>query len=277
MPVIVPVPGPTLGRCPTIRRVPDPRNPDEPTQISVAELERIAARGWRGTSERWLGDWLLRAGGGFTGRANSALVLGPPGRATDDALAEVSDFYAGHRLPVRFSVPQGVPGVDRLAGALHDRGFREGGPVLVMVASLATVLAACPPPPGVPAATLSDTPSAAWLVGYRYRGGAVPASGVAVLTNSDHAVFAEIAADGEQWAVGRGVVERGWLGVAAVTVAEHRRRSGVGSAALGDLARWAAPQGAHAVYLQVDAANEPAVALYQRRGFVTHHRYAYWA
>jgi len=257
--------------------VPDPLTRDEPTPISVAELERIAALGWRGTSERWLGEWLLRAGGGFTGRANSALVLGPPGRATDDALTVVSQFYAEHGLPVRFSVPESVPGADRLGPALHDRGFRAGPPVLVMVAPLATVLAACPPRPGVPTATLATAPSPAWLMGYRYRGGEVPASGVAVLTNADHAVFAEIAADDEQWAVGRGVVDRGWLGVAAVTVAEPRRRAGVGSALLGDLARWAAGRAAHAVYLQVDAANEAAVALYQRRGFVTHHRYAYWA
>jgi N-acetylglutamate synthase len=257
--------------------VPDPRTPDDPTHISVVELERIAALGWRGTSERWLGDWLLRAGGGFTGRANSTLVLGPPGRATDDALAEVSDYYAHFGLPVRFSVPDGVAGADRLAAALHDRGFRDSPPVLVMVAPLSTVLAACPPRPGVPTATLAGAPSPAWLLGYRYRGGDVPASGVAVLTNSEHAVFAEIAADDEQWAVGRGVVERGWLGVAAVTVAEQRRRAGVGSALLGDLARWAAGRNVHAVYLQVDAANEPAVGLYQRRGFATHHRYVYWA
>ena len=114
MPVILPVSGPLarpLAYHPSGVR---PTTPDEPTQISVIELERIAALGWRGTSERWVGEWLLRAGGGFTGRANSTLVLGPPGRAMDDALAEVSEFYTGHDLPVRFSVPEGVPGVDRL-------------------------------------------------------------------------------------------------------------------------------------------------------------------
>ena len=48
--------------------------------LDVAGLELLAARGWRGTEEARLGDWLLRAGGGFTGRANSALALGDPGR-----------------------------------------------------------------------------------------------------------------------------------------------------------------------------------------------------
>ena len=44
----------------------------------VAALERLAARSWRGLEEQRYGDWLLRAGGGFTGRANSVLVLGEP-------------------------------------------------------------------------------------------------------------------------------------------------------------------------------------------------------
>jgi N-acetylglutamate synthase len=47
--------------------------------LDVADLERLATRGWRGAEEAPLGEWLLRAGGGFTGRANSALVAGNPG------------------------------------------------------------------------------------------------------------------------------------------------------------------------------------------------------
>ncbi|HEX6526280.1 MAG TPA: hypothetical protein VF070_40645 [Streptosporangiaceae bacterium] len=43
-------------------------------EISIAELEEVAARGWRGAEEEWLGGWLLRAGAGFAGRANSALA-----------------------------------------------------------------------------------------------------------------------------------------------------------------------------------------------------------
>ena len=50
----------------------------------MLELERVAAAHWRGTEEEWLGEWLLRAADGFTGRANSALPLGDPGLPLDD-------------------------------------------------------------------------------------------------------------------------------------------------------------------------------------------------
>lgn len=46
--------------------------------ISISDLEEVAALGWRGTEEEQLGGWRLRAAGGFTGRANSALAVGDP-------------------------------------------------------------------------------------------------------------------------------------------------------------------------------------------------------
>ena len=47
-------------------------------EISIPDLERAAAAGWRGTEEASLGGWMLRAAAGFTGRANSALAIGDP-------------------------------------------------------------------------------------------------------------------------------------------------------------------------------------------------------
>jgi hypothetical protein len=54
--------------------------PPGPAQtISAQELERLMVDGWRPLELEQLGDWLLRASGGFTRRANSALALGDPG------------------------------------------------------------------------------------------------------------------------------------------------------------------------------------------------------
>ena len=71
----------------------------------MLELERMAAAHWRGTEEEWLGEWLLRAADGFTGRANSALPLGDPGLPLDEALDYVTGWYRARELTPMISVP----------------------------------------------------------------------------------------------------------------------------------------------------------------------------
>ena len=82
--------------------------------ISIDELERAAAPGWRGVEEEPLGGWLLRAAEGFTGRANSALAAGDPGMPVAEAAKRVTAWYrvqgpAGHdrrALSGRGAAPQ---------------------------------------------------------------------------------------------------------------------------------------------------------------------------
>lgn len=249
--------------------------------ISTLDLERIMARGWRGTSTAMMGDWLLRAGGGFTGRANSVLVLGSPGVELPTAMARVEAFYAEHGLPPLFQVPFVVgDGADageeplRISRMLQDTGWRAFNETTVLVASIKAAQRT------FPAAELgefrhADTPSAEWLAGYVYRGKPLPPGAAAVLTNADGPDFVSLHADGEQLGVARGILVDGWLGVTAVTVAEKHRRRGVGTALMGELIRCAAEAGAGHAYLQADSANTAALKMYRRGGFKEHHRYHY--
>ncbi|SDP31003.1 Acetyltransferase (GNAT) family protein [Nakamurella panacisegetis] len=244
---------------------------------TVLELESIAAHGWRGTTVRRLGGWLLRSGGGFTDRANSVLPIGSPGCDLDQALGVVRSFYAEQDRPARFQLPDDEPGspLAVLDGQLRDRGWSGYTSVAVMTAAVPDLLAACPPVPGLPAAEFSPTPTADWLDGYHYRGKPLPPNAVAVLVEADGPVFASVTDERGQAGVARGVITDGWLGVTAVTVDRARRRSGVGRHLMGELNRWAAANGAHSVYLQVDRENTAALALYDRLGFTEHHRYHY--
>ncbi|NEK57961.1 GNAT family N-acetyltransferase [Geodermatophilus sabuli] len=238
--------------------------------LDVADLEYLAARGWRGTEEADLGDWLLRAGGGFTGRANSALVVGDPGRPLPDAVEAVGTWYRDRGLRPTAQLPGRQ---SRAADAVFaEAGWERDEDVLVLTAPLTT-----PPDDGV-AVELSPAPDAAWLAGYRHRGRALPPSAGAVLTNAEDVVFASVRLEPEPAplaAVARGVLTDGWLGVAAVTVAEQHRRRGLATAVMGALQRWAADHGAAWVYLQVTSSNAPARELYRRAGFIEHHRYHY--
>jgi GNAT superfamily N-acetyltransferase len=248
-----------------------------PLQISLIDHERLASRGWQGTSTEHLGDWLLRAGAGFTGRANSVLPLGSPAMGIDDALPAVTAFYRRYQLPPLFQVPLDRPGseIASLDGDLDQRGWTAFNPTWVLVADLNESLQQCPPRPDLPAAEFDDHPSAAWLGGYLYRGSRLPASAVQLLENAENVVFGSMADHHGQLAVARGVLTDCWLGVTALTVDQSRRRGGVGRHLMAELTRWAAQRGAHSAYLQVAAENDAALRLYDTLGYVRHHQYHY--
>ena len=174
--------------------------------LSVIELESVAARGWRGTSVRLLGDWLLRAAGGFTNRANSVLPLGSPGVALDTALHAVDEFYTEHGLTARFQIPEDATGSGSalLEDSLVARGWQPYAPVSVMTAPIGSVLTGCPAPGDLPPAALEATPSAAWLAGYLYRGTPLPPGAIDVLVNAISPVFASIPGESTELAASPG-------------------------------------------------------------------------
>jgi N-acetylglutamate synthase len=238
--------------------------------LGVVDLELLAARGWRAPAEERLGDWLLRAGGGFTGRANSVLVVGDPGMPLPAAVDAVARWYDDRGLRPCAQLPGGQSRVADAAFAAA--GWARDEDTLVLTAPIG------PPPPDDVPVELATAPDGAWLAGYRYRGAPLPDVATAVLTNADDAVFASVRLDrapAPLAAVARGVLTDGWLGVTAVTVAEEHRRRGLATAVMTALQRWAADRGAHSVYLQVLGSNAPARALYRRAGFIEHHRYHY--
>jgi ribosomal protein S18 acetylase RimI-like enzyme len=238
--------------------------------LGVEDLERVAARGWRARDESTLGDWLLRADSGFTSRANSALVVGDPGMPLAAAVDAVTAWYEARGLAPCAQ----LPGVRSRAAdaAFAAAGWARDEDVLVLTAPIGDPL-----PVPIPV-ELAEAPDEAWLRGYRYRGGELPAGAAEVLTNAADAVFASVRpAPGPApvGAVARGALDDGWLGVTAVTVAEEHRRRGLATALMAALQNWAAERGAHSVYLQVTAGNAAARALYRRAGFIEHHRYHY--
>ena len=158
--------------------------PDPPIPSRVAELELLSARSWRGLETAAYGDWLLRAGGGFTGRANSVLVVGdapvPPG----EAVAAVTRWYTDRGLRPRAQVP--LPSGEAADAAFAAAGWERGDDVLVLTAPLDRWPAA-----GVPV-DLTREPDEAWLTGYRYRGTPLPAVAPEVLLSADDPVFAAV-------------------------------------------------------------------------------------
>jgi N-acetylglutamate synthase len=249
--------------------------PPSPAQrASVAEVQQVAALGWRALETARLGDWLLRASDGFTGRANSALTIGDPGRPVSDAVATVEAWYAERALPPRFQLPE--PGATDGVRELLDNGHYSWSlPVHVMTAELGHVLRAADARVGPGDVALDETPDDAWLSTYRRAEGTAPAAARGVLAGHPAVVFASMRSEGRTVAIARAAIDGRWAGLSAVEVVPEARRRGLAMQVTAAVLRWAGTRGARQVYLQTEIPNDAAVTLYRSLGFAVHHDYRY--
>jgi N-acetylglutamate synthase len=236
--------------------------------VDTATLERIASAAWPAPDTGQLGEWTLRAAGGWTGRANSALPTGDPGLPLPDAIEAVESWYRARGLPPRINVP--LPLRADLDAALDARGWARSVPTLVQTAPIAAVLAAAPPRPDLPPVRLDPTPDDAWLAVVARRKGELPDAAHHVITAARRVVCASVARDR---AVARGAVIRDFLHLALVEVAEPARGQGLARHVTRALAEWGRSEGAGTAFLQVESTNLPAITLYSSLGFRTHHPY----
>ncbi|MFW3461956.1 GNAT family N-acetyltransferase [Streptomyces microflavus] len=240
---------------------------------SFRELAAVTARAWQPVESEPLGEWRLRAAGGFTRRANSALPLGDPGLPLGEAFGRVERWYEERGLPAYIQTATGAEGTqETLCAELERHGWRREVTAEVRIAALAPVgdLDA-----DVTAVRLTREPDEAWLS--RYQRFSTPGPHVLRVLGSGPAVwFATVAGEAgaeAPAAIGRCVVDGRWAGFMAVEVAPEHRRRGLATSVMAALARRALDEGASAAWLQVEEDNEGARALYDGMGFAAHHRY----
>ena len=245
----------------------------EPGNRRVTDLERAAALHWQAPDIQPLGDWLLRAAAGFTGRANSALPLGDPGLPLPEAVAAVEDWYRRRDLRPMIVLPQGAA-PEPLESLLAERSWvPRPGPAFVMTADVADI------PASTAHVTFRPEPDAAFLGLYRYRGQDLPPIARTLMMSAPWQAFGTISRDGRAVACGRisvaGDPGEQWSVLTAVEVDAACRGQGLGVAVTSGLAAAAASHGARRMLLQVETGNAAARALYQRCGFRDSHRYHY--
>lgn len=234
----------------------------------IRALEHAALDGWPGVEQEWIDGWMLRAGHGFTGRANSAMPVMP--QASESSLGSIAGWFRSRGLPTVLLLP------DRLGTV--PPGWTTRDETVVMAADIARLEL-----PTESVALVADTPDDDWLGLYRYRGRPLPDGALDVISSVRDGVagFARIGSSASSiLAIGRGAVTsapdgRRWIGLTAIEVAEAHRRNGLGTRICGELVVWGREHGATHAYLQVSATNAGAIAMYQGIGFVEHHRYRY--
>src|SRR3954470_12189078 len=97
---------------------PVPPRPSPRLRVSAEQAGLLSNASWPPIHTEPLGEWLLRASGGFSARANSVMATGDPGVPFDTAVERVLGFYAGHGLP---------PWAQVVVGSVTEQRFTDAG------------------------------------------------------------------------------------------------------------------------------------------------------
>ncbi|HEU5038056.1 MAG TPA: GNAT family N-acetyltransferase [Nocardioides sp.] len=224
---------------------PVPPRPSTRHRVAPRDAQRRALALWPDLDTEPLGDWLLRHSPTSTARrANSVLAIGPSGVA--DEYERVVAFYAARTgRPIAAVLPDSdEDAMFRAHGWVAESGDAD---TLFQIGSVARALR-----------TLRGSRPAPPAGGYDEAGDLVTvrigdrASGVAAYADD-------------------------WVGFRGIEVDPAHRRQGLGLAVMAALLEWGAERGATTAYLQVLGDNAPAIVMYERLGFTTHHAYRYLA
>ena len=241
-----------------------------PLSVRIREIELAASATWPAGEQIRLGDWLMRATGKFTGRANSVLPLGEPpygnpGKPLQNAIDEVIAFYQERQLTPLIHIP--LPTYAELDDMLAEQGWQEGVSVLVMVADIKLPF---PVDESQKIWEVMGTPTDEWLsVQNDY--------GVEDIMKRAQSFYVGLRIDGGLVAIGRGANYEKWTTLTRLFVREDFRGRGLGRELVQRLLQEAHTQGATKALLQVSAENVTAIKLYESLGFTQHHTYHYRA
>ena len=167
------------------------------------KLFAVAADCWGFLESDALGAWELRAGAGFTNRANSVWPLGPVPQPLPRTLDAIRSWYAERGLPPQVLTIVGSELDTELAGigcTAHDGALLQVaavGPAIEALVARAH--------PNVPVST-AERPQDRWL--RLYRAGTVPAEAKTILGSGSRMCYATIYDEhsGEPLSIGRAVL-----------------------------------------------------------------------
>lgn len=234
----------TIATADIVSGKPVPPRPSPRLRIDPVAAQQRAMTLFVDLETTPLGEWVLRRSAIHPARrANSVLAFAPAaGRSTVD---EVEAFYDAHgQRPIAAVLPGTAE-----EGLFQDRGWVPESGDAETVFELAGVAAA------------------------RRALGRIDASYDLEVEEDGDLVTVRL---GDR-ASGVGAVAGDWVGYRTIAVDPAHRRRGLGLAVMGALLEWGASRGATTAYLQVLGDNAAALGLYERLGFVEHHRYRYLA
>ena len=244
--------------------------------VDATRIEEAGLNALQTQRQLFFDGWLLRLSPGKAKRARSVNPCFGSSRPLDAKIDHCEALYASHGLPLLFRMTPFVRPPD-LAPALAAREYVEFDPTLVQAARIDGARAAqCPKGIDLAAASAPEFVEAAGDL--RGSSPLQRAAHLERLTCSPLALHAIVARSGGN-VVACGLVIRDdtLAGIYDMMTADAQRGRGLATTLVASLLQWAARQGGTHAYLQVNADNAAALAVYRRFGFATMYTYHYCA
>jgi len=240
---------------------------------TINDIEYLAARCWPAKEIEAYYGWIIQWQDGVTWRANSVLPLGETeDKLIEDSIDHVINFYDKRNTPPAFKLTEASK-PDNLDKLLEEMDFQQH-----MVTHFQTV--------PIERLTCLDTEVEVDLlrvtdesIDILYHRSMRDEFAIQVRKEMIHRIegekkIARVMIDGQLAGTGLGVVEEDMMGLFSIKTMPEFRRRGVGWSINCALAMWGEENGADKAFLQVEADNIPALALYGKMGFKT--LYTYW-
>ena len=243
----------------------------------LVRFEEVAFLAWPAAVVVEYRGMRLRSTGGESRRANSAACYDCDPNMDERELVEVAEtFFRARGLPPVFQVGPTAPlGLDAL---LVARGYGYAARTRAQTTSLGTLRENAGRREARGRTTIQGAPDDVWVDIEVTRGryaniGAVFLQGLQGL--GQRAAFATVHIEGSPAGACLLVHEKDVMVIGAMRTLPEVRRRGAASALLAAAADWGAHRSVALVYLQVEADNDAALALYAKAGFRTQYEYHY--